>query len=82
MDIDLTHLALENSLDRLIETWRGDAIPGGAIGVVQGAALIAHCHAGQASLELGVPIGRGTCFRIASVSKEFTCTAVRRSRRL
>jgi CubicO group peptidase (beta-lactamase class C family) len=75
MDIDLTHRALENRLDRLIEPWRGDGTPGVTIGVVQGAALIAHRHAGQASLELGVPIGPGTCFRIASVSKQFTCAA-------
>ena len=30
----------------------------------------------MASLELGVPIGPQTTFRIASVSKQFTCAAI------
>lgn len=75
MDIDLDRRALCNRIDRLIEPWRGDATPGVTVGVVQGGALVAHRHAGMASLELGVPIGAQTCFRIASVSKQFTCAA-------
>ena len=35
-----------------------------------------HESAGMASLELGVPIGPETTFRIASVSKQFTCAAI------
>ena len=30
----------------------------------------------MASIELGVPIGPQTTFRIASVSKQFTCAAI------
>ncbi len=35
-----------------------------------------HESAGMASIELGVPIGPETTFRIASVSKQFTCAAI------
>ncbi len=45
------------------------------MGVVRDGALVLHCSAGMASLDLGVPIGKETTFRIASVSKQFTCTA-------
>lgn len=74
--IDLDRRLLENRIDRLLEPWRGRAVPGMTVGVLQGGTLLAHRHAGLASLELGVPIGPDTCFRIASVSKQFTCAAV------
>jgi CubicO group peptidase (beta-lactamase class C family) len=38
--------------------------------------LVLHRHAGLASVEHGVPIGPATRFRIASVSKQFTCAAI------
>lgn len=76
METHLDRRTLANRIDRLIEPWRGDTTPGVTVGVVHGNTLIAHRHAGQASIELGVPIGPDTCFRIASVSKQFTCTAV------
>ena len=44
--------------------------------MVQEGALAVHCSAGLASLDLGVPIGPQTSFRIASVSKQFTCAAI------
>jgi CubicO group peptidase (beta-lactamase class C family) len=46
------------------------------IGVVQDAWLVVHESAGMASIEHAVPIGPRTTFRIASVSKQFTCAAV------
>jgi D-aminopeptidase len=75
METDLDRRALANRIDRLVEPWRGDTTPGVTVGVVHGNAVVAHRHAGQASVELGVPIGPDTCFRIASVSKQFTCAA-------
>lgn len=74
--IDLDRRLLENRIDRLLDPWRGRAVPGMTVGVLQGGTLLAHRHAGLASLELSVPIGPDTCFRIASVSKQFTCAAV------
>lgn len=73
---DLDRRALVNHIDRLLDPWRDGTRPGMTVGVVQGGELIAHRHAGFASLELGVPIGPETCFRIASVSKQFTCAAI------
>ncbi len=52
------------------------ATPGATLGVLRDGMLLAHESAGMASLELGVPIGAETCFRIASVSKQFTCAAI------
>jgi CubicO group peptidase (beta-lactamase class C family) len=46
------------------------------IGVVREDVLVLHRAAGMANIELGVPIGPGTTFRIASVSKQFTCAAI------
>ncbi len=54
----------------------GTAGPGVTIGVVREDALVLHRAAGMANIELGVPIGPGTTFRIASVSKQFTCAAI------
>lgn len=52
------------------------ATPGAAVGVVRDGALLLHRAAGLASIELNVPVGVGTTFRIASVSKQFTCAAI------
>ncbi|MBY0335899.1 MAG: beta-lactamase family protein [Acetobacteraceae bacterium] len=50
--------------------------PGAAVGVARDGALLLRRAAGLASIELGVPIGPATTFRIASVSKHFTCAAI------
>jgi D-aminopeptidase len=72
----LARLALERGVQRLLDGMHGAAGPGGAVGVVQDGALAVHRCAGLASLELGVPIGPETTFRVASVTKQFTCAAV------
>ncbi len=76
----LARLALERGVQRLLDGLHGGAgnlsSPGGAVGVVQDGALTVHRCAGLASLELGVPIGPETTFRVASVTKQFTCAAV------
>jgi CubicO group peptidase (beta-lactamase class C family) len=72
---DLALRGLANRIDALLSPWRG-AGPGVSLGVVRGADLIALHHAGMASVEHAVPIGPATRFRIASVSKQFTCAAV------
>lgn len=50
--------------------------PGAAVGVARDGALLLHRAAGLASVELRQPIGPATTFRIASVSKQFTCAAI------
>jgi D-aminopeptidase len=73
---DLDHLLLRRRVERLLAPWRQSDGPGVTLGVVVGRDLVVHESAGMASIELGVPIGPQTTFRIASVSKQFTCTAI------
>jgi D-aminopeptidase len=73
---NLDHLLLRRRVERLLAPWQRDDGPGGTIGVVLGRELVVHESAGMASLELAVPIGDQTTFRIASVSKQFTCAAI------
>ena len=73
----LNRLKLERRVDQLLAPWNATT-PGASIGVVMDGSLVVHRHAGMASLELGVPISATTCFRIASVSKQFTCAAILR----
>jgi CubicO group peptidase (beta-lactamase class C family) len=70
----LAHLALDRGIARLLDGFHGG--PGCAIGVVQAGELTIHRCAGLASLELGVPVGHETTFRVASVTKQFTCAAI------
>ena len=74
----LDHLSLRRRVVALLAACSppGQDVPGATVGVVQDGALVLHQSAGLASLELGVPIGPDTCFRIASVSKQFTCAAI------
>jgi CubicO group peptidase (beta-lactamase class C family) len=71
---DLDLLRLERRVGLMLAPL-GDGGPGAAVGVARDGALLLRRAAGFASLELGVPIGPGTTFRIASVSKQFTCAA-------
>ncbi len=73
---DLDLVMLGNRVDRLARRWNRPDSPGMAVGVVRQGMLAVHRQAGMASLELGVPIGPTTAFRIASVSKQFTCAAI------
>ena len=51
-------------------------VPGFAVGVMQGDDLLLRQGVGLASIEHGVAITPATRFRIASVSKQFTCAAI------
>ena len=73
---DLEALKLHRRIDGAIAAWNAPGSPGVTVGVVVGDALVAHRSAGLASVEFGVPIGPETSFRIASVSKQFTCAAI------
>lgn len=73
---ELDLLRLRRRASALISPWAHGAAPGCTIGLVHEGALVLQESAGLASVELGVAIGAGTCFRIASVSKQFTCAAI------
>ena len=70
----LATLALTRGVGHLLDRFEGG--PGATIGVIQDGALTVHRSAGLASLELAVPVGPDTTFRVASVTKQFTCAAV------
>ncbi|WP_043359440.1 serine hydrolase [Belnapia sp. F-4-1] len=72
----LDELALRRQARRLLAPWDRPGSPGATLGLVREGALVLHESAGLASLELGVPIGPETRFRVASVSKQFTCAAI------
>ena len=71
---NLDRLLLRRRAQRLLSPWRDG--PGVTLGVVHERDLVAHESAGMASIEHSVPIGPQTTFRIASVSKQFTCAAI------
>lgn len=71
---DLDLLRLDRRVERLLALPPG--APGATIGVARDGRMLVHRSAGLASIELGVPIGPDTTFRIASVSKQFTCAAI------
>jgi CubicO group peptidase (beta-lactamase class C family) len=72
---DLSALRLQRRVEALLAPWDHEG-PGVTIGVVRDGALVLHRSAGLASIELGARIGAETTFRIASVSKQFTCAAI------
>ena len=74
--LDLDLLSLSRRLARRLAPFTAPDSPGCAVGILRGGELVLHRQAGLASLELGVPVGPGTCFRIASVTKQFTCAAI------
>jgi D-aminopeptidase len=74
--VDLNHQLLQRRAERLLAPWRTSACPGVTIGIVLNNDLAIHESAGLASIEHAVPIGPTTTFRIASVSKQFTCAAI------
>jgi D-aminopeptidase len=69
-------LLLERVVDRMLEPWRRADGPGVTIGIVRDDTLEVRRSAGLANIELSVPIGPATTFRIASVSKQFICAAI------
>jgi len=68
--LHLDHLHLERRVDTLLAPWRRPDGPGVTIGVVRDGELVLHRSAGLASIELGVPLGPATTFRVASVTKQ------------
>jgi CubicO group peptidase (beta-lactamase class C family) len=74
--VTLDRLLLRRRVQRLLAPWHRTDGPGVALGIVLDDELVVHESAGMASIELGVAIGPQTTFRIASVSKQFTCAVI------
>jgi len=75
MSKSISALALEHRVDALFARYSRPGSPGAVVAVMRGGTVKLCKGYGLASIELGVPIGPGTRFRIASVSKQFTVTA-------
>lgn len=68
-------LALEHRVDALFAPYTKQGSPGAIVAIMRGGKIELRKGYGLASIELGVPIGPHTRFRIASVSKQFTVSA-------
>jgi CubicO group peptidase (beta-lactamase class C family) len=75
MSKSIASLALERRVDTLFARYTKPGSPGAVVAVMQNGTVELCKGYGLASIELGVPIGPKTRFRIASVSKQFTVTA-------
>lgn len=75
MPQNIGSVALERRVDALFSRYTQPGSPGAVVGVMRQGEIELCKGYGLASIELGVPIGPKTRFRIASVSKQFTVTA-------
>lgn len=71
---DLGQLRLARRAEALLAPFAGK--PGASIGLVREGQLVVHAAGGLASIEGQAETAPGTLYRIASVSKQFTCAAV------
>jgi CubicO group peptidase (beta-lactamase class C family) len=67
--------AQKSRIDALFAEWNRKDRPGAVFAVVQDGETLHRGAFGMASIELGVPNGPKTVFRIASVTKQFVCLA-------
>ncbi len=63
-------------VDRLFEDYSGSGLPGGSVMVINDGQPILIKSYGLANVEQGVPVESSTNFRLASVTKQFTATAI------
>ena len=75
MSKSIATIALERRVDALFARYTKSGSPGAVVAVMREGEIELCKGYGLASIELGVPIGPRTRFRIASVSKQFTVTA-------
>ncbi len=75
MSKSVATIALERRVDALFARYTRPGSPGAVVAVMREGEIELCKGYGLASIELGVPIGLRTRFRIASVSKQFTVTA-------
>ena len=75
MSKSIESVTLERRVDALFAPYTRPGSPGAVATVMRGSDIELCKGYGLASIELGVPIGPRTRFRIASVSKQFTVSA-------
>lgn len=65
-----------DKIDRLFADYDSEGMPGAAVMVIRDGEAVVSRSYGLANVEEGVPVRPGTNFRLASVTKQFTATAV------
>src|SRR3954452_23486730 len=64
------------AIDRVFKDWQSKDGPGCAVGVSRDGRILYQHGYGMANLETGTAIGPASIFHVASVSKQFTATAI------
>lgn len=67
---------IDPELDHIIRALIGEQTPGIATAVIRDGVVIHAGGYGYANLEWSIPIGTDTVFRLASITKQFTATAI------
>ena len=65
-----------DTIDRLFADYDSEGMPGAAVLVIRDGEAVVTRSYGLANVEDGIPVRPGTNFRLASVTKQFTATAV------
>ncbi len=65
----------DETVDNLLAAYSG-AVPGAAVLVIKDGETVLARGYGMANIEAGVPVTADTSFRLASISKQFTATAI------
>jgi len=68
--------SLAGRVDTVFSSVNTEDTPGCAVGVIKDGVYVHKAGYGMANLELGVPLSPDSVFRIGSLSKQFTATAV------
>ena len=63
-------------IDSLFSAFSAEGRPGASVVVVRNGEVVLDTAYGLSDVELGIPASRGTHYRLASLSKQFTATAV------
>ena len=64
------------AVDRIFDKWDSTISPGCALAVMQAGKIVYERGYGMADLDHDVPIAPGSVFHVASISKQFTATAI------
>jgi CubicO group peptidase (beta-lactamase class C family) len=68
--------SLTDKVDKVFERWDSNSSPGCALAVIKDGHIVYKRGYGMADLDHNIPIGPASIFHIASISKQFTATAI------
>ncbi len=68
--------SLTDKVDKVFERWDSNSSPGCALAVIKDAHIVYKRGYGMADLDHNIPIAPSSIFHVASISKQFTATAI------